>query len=285
MVVDFASLFAGNRNAWFDSETRTCIRRPVTVDTYRDHLERRGIGIYPVLGNRSCYWGAFDIDTDDLPAARKLAAILADFDVTAWIERSRSKGYHVWVFAEQAVGADMMRDALRFVDRVAETECPEINPKGNRGLVNCVRLPYDVAANENRMEIIDEDDRRIELADFVEAAMALRTSRRAVHLLAGYQVAHETRRVQARLVEGAGKRRSKGGGRSSQDAARLYRGEIRATVGSRDASFFTLAHYLTNGLGLDATTARAEVERVWHEQCDDPDSFTLDDALKKLDRV
>jgi len=91
-------------------------------------------------------WGCSDIDYDDILAARNLCGALKALGIPCWLERSRSKGYHVWVFAREWVRASVMRRALLVAHEVSGVPPAEVNPKQENlaeGQVgNYVRLPY-----------------------------------------------------------------------------------------------------------------------------------------------
>jgi hypothetical protein len=117
--------------------------------------------------------------------------------IVSWIEKSRSKGFHVWVFAEQAVLAEDMRNMLIVASHVAETPTTEVNPKqttlkaGQYG--NYVRLPYPNMADRStdRQRIfhrnyVESGDFKnpMDFSDFVSTAMSLRTSQETIKRIA-----------------------------------------------------------------------------------------------------
>lgn len=144
----YIDLFAG-RSDCYGSWTGGCIRRPVSPDLFRSHLNGdTQIGIYPAMnrsGKTIVTWGCTDIDVDDYPAARRIQEAFAMKDIVTWIEKTR-KGYHVWLFPEHSVPAPVMRNAYLVVHKVADVPPTEVNPKqvelkdGQVG--NYVRLPY-----------------------------------------------------------------------------------------------------------------------------------------------
>lgn len=101
-------------------------------------------------------WGCVDFDEGDeisLVHARNLVKVLMKAStIVGYIERSRSKGYHVWVFASQWIPAQDMREALLAACTIAHAPTKEINPKQVKlgwdaehetwKLGNYVRLPY-----------------------------------------------------------------------------------------------------------------------------------------------
>jgi hypothetical protein len=181
LVAQFAILFEGRKDA-YGTEEGGCWR-PELLDSHGQyhmiidgHLSgNTPSGVYPLvlrttivpdpegLGSSanwdgepvravdrwSVKWGCVDFDEGDEESwvhAVNLANALDKFDITGWIERSRSKGYHVWVFAEGWVDATLMREALLAACQVVDAPTREINPKQTSlegdGVGNYVRLPY-----------------------------------------------------------------------------------------------------------------------------------------------
>lgn len=153
LVDRFAWLFAGRVDA-FGTEAGGCVRGNVDDDTYEAHLAGTPIGIYPVVhyaaGVRTeewfVKWGACDIDYDDIQEAINFHDLLAQVGIPSYIERSRSKGYHVWVFVENWISAETMRHALLVVRDFLKMDAREIYPKQTTlregELGNYLRLPY-----------------------------------------------------------------------------------------------------------------------------------------------
>jgi len=94
------------------------------------------IGLYPlspsILYGSGTYWIAADIDDDRLDMAIKLRELLEQISVSSYIETSKSKGYHVWIFFSEAVSAKearaIMRHAMAYLrltqtDISQQTEC------------------------------------------------------------------------------------------------------------------------------------------------------------------
>lgn len=124
---------------------------------WRSHAQRhlRGemnMGVYPVQQDH-VLWGCVDFDDGEMESrtcAANVTLALAHLDITGWIERSRSKGYHVWVFAEDWVPAWTMRKALLAACQAVDAPTREINPKSEHldpeEYGNYVRLPFYGAA-------------------------------------------------------------------------------------------------------------------------------------------
>ena len=152
-------LFGGNMGAYGQDVTRNGdpgaggmrVDAPLTSKLILDHLKGKiGIGTYPSWhaddGRLMAKWGACDIDTGDWQEAYALATALRAMDLKPHIERSRSKGWHVWVFLDRPVTAKAMRRALKVAYAAIELPAKEANPKSEElmpGQVgNYVRLPY-----------------------------------------------------------------------------------------------------------------------------------------------
>ena len=152
MVTKFIDLFAGRVGA-YGSDHGSAVWRTPEYDDYVRHLEGiEGIGIYPVRPTEDgpmVRWGCCDIDTGDWQEAYMLAVALTGMGLKPFIERSRSKGWHIWVFADDWVPAATMRRCLKVAYAAIDLPAKEANPKSENlrpdQLGNYVRLPYKSA--------------------------------------------------------------------------------------------------------------------------------------------
>lgn len=154
-------------------------------------------GIYPRVeltpsdldrSNPGAYvrWGCTDLDYTDNPAAAKnIARTLHHFGINAWVETSRSKGFHVWTFSYEWVPAETMRNALLAVHQILDIRPTEVNPKsvhgGATGIGNYVRIPYPgyLAGDRGDFRQTVQDlavFKPLPLDVFVEAAISKRSS-------------------------------------------------------------------------------------------------------------
>lgn len=196
IIDDFVTLFRGRGDCYGGDEGR-CIKQALTRDVFANHL-RGGdaIGVYPAVPSDPpfCVWGCSDIDVEDLPSARLLQRTLGVAGITSWVERSRSKGYHVWVFVSDPVPAESMRRMLLAVHQVADYPAREVNPKQSdvslHKVGNYVRLPYHggLVAVPQRRVILDHNDQPIPLEVFVADAMRTRADAERVCFLATHYV-------------------------------------------------------------------------------------------------
>ena len=100
----FKGLFMGLRNAYgtYDPKTGRVrqVKEPVTDKVIFAHLTgKQSYGVYLLAGDRTGAL-AVDFDEDDLNLPVSFVDHARRYDMPAYIERSKSKGYHVWFFFE-----------------------------------------------------------------------------------------------------------------------------------------------------------------------------------------
>lgn len=179
----FAALFAGRTDvagrlqatgrAWQE-------KRPVTDASYRAHLvgsryPADSLGIYPLLDDGTVWWCANDTDLGDEAGAWRMADALERQGVSPYVEVSKSKGHHVWVFFEQPVPAWAARRLLQKAKTEASVPC-ETFPKQDTVTAaapygNFMHLPYygHPEASGGRY-FIGRDGRTLDLAAFLDRA-------------------------------------------------------------------------------------------------------------------
>jgi len=101
----FKSCFSGLRNVYGTYDLRTGkvrqAKEPVTDKVIKDHLTgKRSYGVYLLTGEKTSAL-AVDFDQNDLSLPIAYVAGARRYDMPAYIETSKSKGYHVWIFFEQ----------------------------------------------------------------------------------------------------------------------------------------------------------------------------------------
>src|SRR3990167_9966810 len=170
----FERLFPGRTDAW-GALHGECIREPIIQRNYFLHLIGKvSLGIYPLLDDGMCLFGAIDIDRDDLNLVLQIREELWNIGLKpTFIERSKSKGYHVWVFFSQPVRAREVRRILNSVLSKLGLSL-EVFPKqdylkdGEIG--NYINLPYfgGLRHTPERRVILDtQDPTPVSLADFL----------------------------------------------------------------------------------------------------------------------
>lgn len=220
----FALLFEGRTDAYGAEEGRSELAYDVVyIDRIREHLHgQRPMGVYPMWYSESdgwiVNWGCVDFDEGDEPSwihANNLHQVLAHLDVTSWIERSRSKGYHVWVFSMESVPAHVMRRALLGATQIAKAPLKEINPKAEgfwlprtsesspiepdlTKIGNYVRLPYPNGYADRRVMCKPLTGEPYSLEQFVQKATHTRTTHK--HLASIVPLYKEPAKPKPRVV-------------------------------------------------------------------------------------
>lgn len=188
-LVAFRDLFEGNTK-FYGTEEGGCKEAVSSWSTLSEwHLTGASapIGVYPMHKwetENHVGWGCVDFDEGEEESrthAQNVVNCLAEFEITGWIERSRSKGYHVWVFKDGTVAANIMRPALLAACQIVGAPTKEINPKQDTlspGKVgNYVRLPYPGGLHvcpERRVVIESDTGMNLWLHEFVGEALAAR---------------------------------------------------------------------------------------------------------------
>ena len=89
------------------------VRRPVTDELWEDHLKgTQSLGIIPINEDNQCVWGCVDIDSYAGFDHKKLIDKIQLFKLPLIVCRSKSGGAHVFLFSEEPVAAESMRDKL-----------------------------------------------------------------------------------------------------------------------------------------------------------------------------
>lgn len=293
-VTVFADLFRGRTEA-YGHEEGMCVREPLTGEVWRSHLYgKHPIGIYPVLPDNTVWWSCIDIDQDLPLAARDVADVYAHFGMGSWIERSRSKGWHVWIFHDSAVPCRVARAAGRAAVLLADLPATtEVNPKQDvlpdGKLGNYVRLPYAHVDRDNGFHRkMVEGGEALSLADFLDLAPVTRVPERALARLAELAPRPSKRgpgvfAATAYSVSGQDVPVRKGV--FNQEVAAVAEGTARVPKGQRDLTFFTLANFL-HGIGVERVEAERIMRRVLDQQTDHGDDpFPWSSVLEKLERV
>lgn len=201
-IISFRNLFLGFPLA-YGTDEGGC--RWADVDTmWHEHLlGEEMIGIYPMVydplftrggpdswtesseNNRyyvemdpnlwMCKWGSIDIDEGEGShvLARNTQTILSALDIVSWVELSRSKGCHLWLFAEEWVRSSVMRRAMQAALQLAEVPYDAVYPKqdslaGPPG--NYMRLPYGGNRVAGKQEMLDEDGTIPSVDEFLQRA-------------------------------------------------------------------------------------------------------------------
>jgi hypothetical protein len=147
----FMSLFKGLPTAYGTYETDTGkhwqIKTSVTRHVIYHHL--KGIqpyGFYPLTGGRTSV-GVADFDHDDPERALDFIKRARHYNMDAYVERSKEKGYHAWMFFDQkGVPARKVRLVIQHILEEIGAPDTEVFPKqdsigGNDCFGNFINAP------------------------------------------------------------------------------------------------------------------------------------------------
>jgi hypothetical protein len=140
-------------------------------------LDAADLGVYLVRDDNTVTFAAIDIDEPDLELANEVAETMPE--ATAWVERSRSGNYHVFVFFDEPLEAWAARAVLRGVIIACGRPDLEIFPKQDalrEGMVgNYISAPF----HGDDRTIVDEDGYSWKRGKWLHAAHLERTSAEA----------------------------------------------------------------------------------------------------------
>jgi hypothetical protein len=136
-VILFRSVFTGRSDVYgtYDPQARRSwqVKRPVTDQVIRDHLEGRvPYGVY-LLDQDRIYAVVADFDHDDVQAPCAFRQAALKLGLETFTERSKSKGFHSWIFFEPSgVLASKARRVVLEVLRRIDMPQTEVFPKQDR---------------------------------------------------------------------------------------------------------------------------------------------------------
>lgn len=144
LVTGFQSLFRGRDDAWGTGKGAV-VRGALRETHFAAHLAgwQPGLGIFPLRDDGTVYFGAVDLDEPNRDLAFALQELIPG---VAFIERSRSGNFHVWVFFSDPLEAWVVRGILKAVCESVGRSKLEVFPKQSKllpGMVgNYINLPY-----------------------------------------------------------------------------------------------------------------------------------------------
>ena len=173
----FANLFRGRSDAWGALHGES-VKSPVTGKNYHEHLSGKvSLGVYPLLKNGSCWFGAVDVDIEDKGLVTKLYEELWNLGLKdIFIERSKSKGYHLWVFFSEPVQAKYVRRVLTAATKTVNVRL-EVFPKQDHlqenELGSYINLPYffgSISIPDRRVVVDRQSFISVPLKEFLDTA-------------------------------------------------------------------------------------------------------------------
>ena len=129
----FRRLFAGRQDVYgtYDAATGRArqVKAPVTNDVLLAHIQgRRPYGVYLLTGDRPRAVAA-DFDTNDLDPVVGFDFGAGRYGLTTYIERSKAKGYHAWIFFDGPVPAAKARRVVAHILEEIDEPHTEVFPK------------------------------------------------------------------------------------------------------------------------------------------------------------
>ena len=165
----FKSFFSGLTNVYgsYDplSERSFQVKKPVTDRVILSHLKGvQPFGVYLLVKDRTKAI-AVDFDDEDGNPPMEFMSRAKHYRIPAYIERSKSKGFHVWIFfEEEGVKASKARLVVRSILEELDFQDIEVFPKqdfldGDRSYGNFINAPlFGRLVSQGRTVFIDSAD-------------------------------------------------------------------------------------------------------------------------------
>jgi len=132
----FRSLFTGLENVYgtYDNQTGKVrqAKETVTNEVIANHLTgKQSYGVYLLVNDRTKAVAA-DFDTHDIQIPAQFIKTAQEYGIPAYAERSKSKGYHVWIFFEEngVLAAKARLIVNHILARISQSNT-EVFPKRN----------------------------------------------------------------------------------------------------------------------------------------------------------
>lgn len=157
----FRSLFSGRDDVYgvMGQKGPLCIREPLTDELLVRHFSGGArIGQYALFKDSTIRWACIDIDEMVRDKAGRIVVGCIENNLFPYVERSRSKGYHIWLFFDEPVKAQSVRRVLSKVLKDVGAEGCEVFPKqdsitSDNGVGNFVFLPLQGNSVEEKMTV------------------------------------------------------------------------------------------------------------------------------------
>lgn len=123
------------------------VQKPVTVESWRDHLEGRvGLGVVPIRDDATCVFGAIDVDVYPLDL-KVLYDRVTELKFPLVVTRTKSGGAHLYLFLSSPVPASEVREKLSSFAAALNYAKSEVFPKQDRlesdeDTGNWINMPY-----------------------------------------------------------------------------------------------------------------------------------------------
>lgn len=279
-VEEFARLFRGRDDIYGTfvpvasgaDEKYEAKHEALTAEQYRRHLDGEGtLGVYPLLDDGSCYWSCLDFDAQDIEPARACQKVLAEHGIRSYVETSKRKGFHLWLFWKDTAPAHHVRQVMKKVLQLAGAEpATEIFPKQDQLVLtggpgrygNMVNLPYPGDAPRGKRVMLDAAFVEMTVEEFLLSVV--RNDPQLLTRIVPRPRPPQDLRVRVITVDSPTPP-------STRADPPCIRAMLNTTCpeGERHNWGMRLSQFWLHSRKLDEDQARAELED-WNERCCDP---------------
>lgn len=147
-VCELLTLFPPGRRDAFVLD-KTSFNKPLSEYAVRQHLAGKArLGLYLLTPEGRCHWAAIDLDGVSRAAVLDLTAQASAWGVDVPVEKSKSKGWHLYVFFAEWVPAAKARALLRGLIATAGWDAhrielfPKQDTPGADGKGNVLYMPW-----------------------------------------------------------------------------------------------------------------------------------------------
>jgi hypothetical protein len=181
----FMTIFVGLNRAYgqYHNNRARTIRSETPETAYERHLQGvMGLGLVPICSDSQCYWGAIDIDIDNIDH-EALYHRIQQLGLPLVVCRSKSGGAHLYTFVESPLPAAVLRKYLSKWASDLGYGKSEIFPKQDNlakdDIGNWINLPYFDHKGENLRPAIGKTGLKavgkLTIEQFLDAAERIRT--------------------------------------------------------------------------------------------------------------
>ena len=159
----FSELFSGRDNAY--GLNNFCLKQKITEEIYQKHIDGiQRMGIYPIYDKEIVKWIAIDLDEDNFEKALSIKEKLDELRLNIYIERSKSKGYHIWCFFNKPIEAVKPRlvfeNILNDMGIICEIFPKQDNICDSHPYGNYINLPlFGGDVGNGRTIFVDDDNK------------------------------------------------------------------------------------------------------------------------------
>jgi hypothetical protein len=264
----FRSLFVAREDAHatYARERIVALREPLSDGVLAAHLAGTcRVGTYLITANGKSPFLVIDVDVHEKSLVRTILKRLRAMKVTGYAERSKSKGFHIWVFFDKPLSSAAARAFAMLVLKGLENPKIEIFPKQDRvvdgGLGNCIWLPlFAPDAKTGRTVFLDKKLKPVRKQWRFLTKIRRVPRRRILSRIRNMEVSSERRSTRPVQSPNAAHVRL-----AACAQAILFKG---VDDGKRNVALFTLAKHLRNA-GIEQERVEEFVANA-NEQCRPP---------------